>query len=65
MGSDVDPGAGTGRRPALIIFCGLPGSGKTTMARERERETGAVRLSTDEWMADLGIDYFDEMRDRV
>ena len=35
------------------------------MARERERETGAVRLSTDEWMADLGVDYFDEMRDRV
>ena len=49
----------------LILFCGLPGSGKTTIARERERETGAIRFSTDEWMADLGVDYFDEMRDSV
>ena len=51
--------------PVLILFCGLPGSGKTTLARERERETGAIRFSTDEWMADLGVDYFDEMRDRL
>lgn len=49
-------------RPVLILFCGLPGSGKTTLARERERETGAIRFSTDEWMADLGVDYFDAMR---
>ena len=53
----------TAERPVLILFCGLPGSGKTTVARERERETGAIRFSTDEWMADLGVDYFDEMRD--
>jgi len=52
-------------RPRLIVFCGLPGSGKTTVARERERETGAIRFSTDEWMADLGVDFFDEMRDRL
>jgi len=52
-------------RPALILFCGLPGSGKTTVARERERETGAIRFSTDEWMADLGLDYFDDLRDGV
>lgn len=53
------------QRPVLILFCGLPGSGKTTVARERERETGAIRFSTDEWMADLGVDFFDEMRDRL
>ena len=48
-----------------ILLCGLPGSGKTTLARERERETGAIRFSTDEWMADLGVDFFDAMRDRL
>ncbi|GAP54595.1 AAA family ATPase [Arthrobacter sp. 92] len=53
------------QRPVLMLFCGLPGSGKTTVARERERETGAIRFSTDEWMADLGVDFFDEMRDRL
>lgn len=52
-------------RPLLILFCGLPGAGKTTVARLRERETGAIRFSTDEWMADLGVDFFDGMRDSV
>ena len=61
----MDSAVSTGQGPALILLCGLPGSGKTTVARERERETDAVRFSTDEWMADLGLDYFDEMRDRV
>ncbi len=40
----------------LILFCGLPGSGKTTLAKKLEKEYGAVRLNTDEWMADLGFD---------
>jgi predicted kinase len=67
-------------RPALIVYCALPGAGKTTAARERAREIGAIgfspirfspirfspiRFSTDEWMADLGLDYFDPLRDRV
>ena len=55
----------SGHRPLLILFCGLPGSGKTTIARQRERETGALRFSTDEWMADLGVDLFDPIRDSV
>lgn len=55
----------SGDRPLLILFCGLPGSGKTTIARQRERETGALRFSTDEWMADLGVDLFDPIRDSV
>jgi predicted kinase len=48
------------QRPLLITFCGLPGSGKTTLAKQLERETGAVRLNTDEWMAALGVDFFNE-----
>ncbi len=39
----------------LIIVCGLPGSGKTTRARQLERELPAIRFSADEWMADLGV----------
>ncbi len=50
----------TGPRPLFITFCGLPGSGKTTTAKQLEETTGAIRLNTDEWMAALGIDFFDE-----
>src|SRR5690554_2180463 len=43
-------------KPKLILFCGLPGSGKTTLAKKLANEYRAVRLNTDEWMADLGFD---------
>lgn len=55
-------------RPAgrLILMCGLPGSGKTTLARRLEHERGAVRLTPDEWLDVLGLDLFDEqLRDRL
>jgi predicted kinase len=48
----------TGAR--LILICGLPGSGKTTLAKQLARELAAVRLCPDEWKHDLGIDYYDE-----
>ncbi|WP_285115162.1 ATP-binding protein [Leifsonia sp. fls2-241-R2A-40a] len=54
-----------GQRSLLVLYCGLPGSGKTTLAREQERQTGAIRFSTDEWMASLGLDYFDPIRDSL
>ena len=44
----------------LIVICGLPGSGKTTLAKELAPKVPAVRLSPDEWKHDLGIDYYDE-----
>lgn len=44
----------------LILICGLPGSGKTTLAKQLAPEVPAVRLCPDEWKHDLGIDYYDE-----
>jgi predicted kinase len=50
----------------LIIVCGLPGSGKTTVAKALESRLGAVRFSPDEWMDALSIDLYDEeMRGRI
>lgn len=50
----------------LILICGLPGSGKTTLARQLAPDVPAVRLSPDEWKHDLGIDYYDDqMRVRL
>jgi predicted kinase len=45
----------------LILLCGLPGAGKTTLAREFAKEMPAMSLCLDEWKADLGIDYYDEV----
>jgi len=44
----------------LILLCGLPGSGKTTLAKTLASTLPAIRLSPDEWMAALGVDLFDE-----
>jgi predicted kinase len=46
----------------LILVCGLPGSGKTTLAKQLAPEVPAVRFCPDEWKHDLGIDYYDEQR---
>src|SRR3954471_21175875 len=48
------------QRARLILICGLPGSGKTTLAKQLAQEVHAVRLSPDEWKHALDIDYYDE-----
>ncbi|HJR05651.1 MAG TPA: ATP-binding protein [Pyrinomonadaceae bacterium] len=37
----------------LLLMCGLPGSGKTTLAKQLERERQAMRLTPDEWIVRL------------
>jgi predicted kinase len=44
----------------LVLLCGLPASGKTTLAREIANASGAVRLNPDEWEVALGVDPLDE-----
>ncbi len=34
----------------LIMICGLPGAGKTTLAKKLEEERHAIRLCPDEWI---------------
>jgi len=34
----------------LHLICGLPGSGKTTLSKKIEAETGAIRFCPDEWI---------------
>jgi predicted kinase len=46
--------------PTLFLMVGLPAAGKTTFARQIEREQAALRLTPDEWLARLGADAFDE-----
>src|SRR5438105_9022254 len=44
----------------LLLTCGLPGSGKTTLARRLAAERDAQRFTKDEWVRDLGGDLWDE-----
>jgi predicted kinase len=44
---------GNNSRPIAHIVIGFIGSGKTTFARQLERETGAIRFTKDEWMVRL------------
>lgn len=47
-------------RPTLFLICGLPGSGKTALAKRLEQERSALRLTSDEWMQALFGDGYDQ-----
>ncbi|MGH8995838.1 MAG: AAA family ATPase [Acidimicrobiales bacterium] len=44
----------------LILTCGLPGAGKTTLAAQLAADRNAVRLTKDEWLWALGSTPWDE-----
>ena len=47
----------------LILLCGLPGSGKTTLAKKLEQERNAIRLCPDEWIESI-LDSPDNTKER-
>ena len=50
----------------LVLICGLPASGKTTLARQLVPSIPAIRLDKDQWTIELGLDVWDdELRARV
>ncbi len=44
----------------LVVITGLPGSGKTTLAKKLAPMLEAVRMCPDDWMMESGIDLWDE-----
>ena len=48
-----------GDSPTLTLFCGLPGSGRTTLAKRLEADGKGIRLCTDDWQAALDVDHSD------
>ena len=44
----------------LILICGLPGAGKTKLARQLAADRSALRLTKDEWLTALGSSPWDE-----
>ena len=50
----------------LILVCGLPGSGKTTLAEALESKLQAIRFSPDDWLDALSINlHREDMRANV
>ena len=45
----------------LILTCGLPGAGKTTLAMKFAMDRNAVRLTKDEWLWNIGASPWDRL----
>ena len=45
--------------PRLLLMCGLPGAGKTTLAEQLAAERGALRLTKDDWLWAIGTTPWD------
>ena len=45
--------------PRLLLTCGLPGAGKTTLAEQLAIERRALRLTKDEWLWSIGTTPWD------
>jgi predicted kinase len=44
----------------LVLICGLPASGKSTLARRLAPQIDAIRLDKDGWVTQLGGDVWDD-----
>jgi predicted kinase len=56
----------TGSPTRLVLICGLPASGKSTLARRLAPSIPAIRLDKDAWTLQLGADLWDaEFRGRL
>lgn len=50
----------------LVVIAGLPGAGKSSLARDLAQQTGGTIFSPDDWLDALGLDLWDsERRDRI
>lgn len=47
-------------QPTLVLFCGLPGSGKTTLAKKLEKQGKGIRICTDDWQDGLLMNHDDD-----
>jgi predicted kinase len=57
---EVDTATGLERPGRLVVITGLPGSGKTTLAKELATALPACRMCPDDWMIAAGIDLWNE-----
>lgn len=45
--------------PTVTLFCGLPGAGKTTLAKQLAAAGRGLRICTDDWQHALGVPHTD------